>query len=440
MKPATLLYILLLALFNRSYGQTADSSRPDGQAADSSHEHAADSTRGRGRVSEHAVPDTAHYITRADYYRHQRDLIDVGLLVLRKNPDKRLLKKGNQTPRLHISAAPAIQYSLETGLGINLTGNAGFYMVRDSETNLSSVLASVTGTQNQQLICPIQSSIWTKDNKYNFVGDWRYMEFPEKTYGLGGHTTESDAVDLDYNYLRFYQYVLRKVAKDFYIGPGYQLDIHYDIQQLNLTPGEVTAFDTYGYKPTSYSSGVALSALYDTRKNSINPEGGAFYGNVIFRQNLSFLGSDQDWNSLLVDVRKYFSVGHKDNVLAFWSYDWFTLSGNPPYLDLPSTAWDTYDNTGRGYVQSRFRSKSMLDLEGEFRFGILHDGLIGGVVFANAQSFSDLGTGRFEVISPAVGAGLRIKFNKFSKTNIAIDYGFGLNGSRGLFLNLGEVF
>lgn len=438
---ATLLYLFSLALCtgSRAYGQTGKAdpadktgpaTTPTGNAVPADTTHAAS---GGGA-------DTTRYITHADYYRTQRDLIDLYLDLRGKSPEKRLIRKGSENPRLHISAAPAIQYSLETGLGINFTGNAGFYMVRDSETNMSSILASVTGTQNKQLLCPLQSSIWTKDNKYNFVGDWRYLEFPEQTYGLGGHTLPSDGTDLDYNYLRFYQYILRKVAKDFYIGPGYQLDIHYEIQQLNLKPGEVTPFDAYGYKASSYSSGVALNILYDTRKNSINPEGGSFYGNVIVRQNLKFLGSDQDWNSLLFDVRKYFSVGHKNNVLAFWTYDWFTLVGNPPYLDLPSTAWDTYDNTGRGYVQSRFRSKSMLDLEGEFRFGITNNGLIGGVVFANAQSFSDQGTGRFEVVAPGAGAGLRIKFNKFSKTNIAIDYGFGLNGSHGLFLNLGEVF
>jgi len=44
------------------------------------------------------------------------------------------------------------------------------------------------------------------------------------------------------------------------------------------------------------------------------------------------------------------------------------------------------------------------------------------------------------VISPGYGAGLRIKLNKFSRTNVAIDYGFGAGGSRGFFVNLGEVF
>ena len=43
-------------------------------------------------------------------------------------------------------------------------------------------------------------------------------------------------------------------------------------------------------------------------------------------------------------------------------------------------------------------------------------------------------------IYQAVGVGLRIKFNKFSNTNLCIDYGVGANGSHGFFGNLGEVF
>jgi hypothetical protein len=38
------------------------------------------------------------------------------------------------------------------------------------------------------------------------------------------------------------------------------------------------------------------------------------------------------------------------------------------------------------------------------------------------------------------GAALRIKLNKFTRTNLAIDYAFGADGTKGLFFNLGEVF
>ena len=117
----------------------------------------------------------------------------------------------------------------------------------------------------------------------------------------------------------------------------------------------------------------------------------------------------------------------------------FTLGGNPPFLDLPSTGWDTYSNTGRGFIQGRFRGKSLVYGEAEYRFGLSRNELLGGVVFANAESVTELKVvrgvvenGRFGKVVPAVGAGLRL--------NLAVDYGFGLDGSRGLVLNLGEVF
>ena len=73
-------------------------------------------------------------------------------------------------------------------------------------------------------------------------------------------------------------------------------------------------------------------------------------------------------------------------------------------------------------------------------FKILNNGFLGGVMFINLQSFSQDITRRFELWRPAGGGGLRFKLNKFSNTNVAIDYGFGAGGSRGIFVNLGEVF
>ena len=62
------------------------------------------------------------------------------------------------------------------------------------------------------------------------------------------------------------------------------------------------------------------------------------------------------------------------------------------------------------------------------------------VVFANFESFSNINTWQFESVAPAGGLGLRIKLNKYSRTNIAIDYGWGRQGSRGFFVTLGEAF
>ena len=82
----------------------------------------------------------------------------------------------------------------------------------------------------------------------------------------------------------------------------------------------------------------------------------------------------------------------------------------------------------------------MIYLESEYRFRITGNGLIGGVVFVNAESFAASSSKKLESLQPATGLGLRIKLNKKSNTNICVDYGFGTEGMKGFFVNVGEVF
>jgi hypothetical protein len=66
--------------------------------------------------------------------------------------------------------------------------------------------------------------------------------------------------------------------------------------------------------------------------------------------------------------------------------------------------------------------------------------LIGGVVFADMQSVSNWPGNKIDAVWPGEGLGIRIKINKHSATNVAVDYAWGSEGSRGFFVNLGEVF
>jgi hypothetical protein len=369
----------------------------------------------------------------------QRDLIDLSMIVFKKDPDQRLKSFQAYSTKLKLSAGPILEYTLATGFTVGLAASGVFRTKSDQNTSLSSILLGIKYTQKKQFLLPIQTAVWFPDNEYYLIGDWRYLNFPQDTYGFGGYTTQADVYTVTYKYIRFYETGYKRINGHFYGGIGYQLDYHWGIQQLNVKPGTVTDYSKYGFYNTSTSSGITLNLLYDSRKNSVNPEGGSFYTNISFLQNLVLLGSNSSWNSVLLDIRKYISLS-PGKELALWSYNVFTLSGNPPYLDLPGTGGDTYNNTGRGYEQGRFLGKKMIDLEAELRFGISHNGLIGAVIFANAESESELNSNRLETISPAFGFGLRIKFNKFSNTNVCIDFGIGKGGSHGFFGNLGEDF
>jgi outer membrane protein assembly factor BamA len=251
----------------------------------------------------------------------------------------------------------------------------------------------------------------------------------------------SQLVEIIYSYIKLHQTIRASIYRNLYAGASIYYEHIWDISEVNPAAGVRTSFKRYGVSQTETASGIALKLLYDSRINQINPANGA-YANIVYHPNFTFMGSDNNWQSLQVDCRKYFKLfGSEKNILALWSFDWLTLGkAKPPYLLLPSTGWDDFYNTGRGYIQSRFRAKDMIYGEAEYRFGISNNGLLGGVVFGNVQSFSKNLATQLSVLAPGFGAGLRVKLNKFSNTNLCIDYGFGMNGSRGVFLNLGEVF
>ncbi|MBS1486098.1 MAG: BamA/TamA family outer membrane protein [Bacteroidetes bacterium] len=371
-------------------------------------------------------------------YSKQEDLIDLAEKVFKRNLGNR--NKEKVAGKLYFSGAPSIGYSLTSGWSGLVAANGAFYTWDGSDAKISNIYSDAIYTQNKQFVAHLQSNIWTHQNKFNIVTDWRYYAYPQRTFGLGGTTDLNNYASQNFNYLRLYQTVMKSIRPNLYVGLGYGLDYHYHIVETDGNADVISNTLQYGLKSSSVSSGINASVLYDNRLNSINPAQGT-YASASFRQNMVPLGSDANWQSLIVDLRHYIPFPcNSENILAFWSYNWLTLNGNPPYLDLPSTGWDPYGNIGRGYIQGRFRSKNLVYLEAEYRFKILTNGLIGGVVFANAQSVTQWPSNVFQSVAPAAGLGLRLKFNKYSRTNVAIDYGFGQQGSQGIFVNLGEVF
>ncbi|MBS4042555.1 MAG: BamA/TamA family outer membrane protein [Chitinophagaceae bacterium] len=364
------------------------------------------------------------------------DLIDLSKKIFRKQ-QQGAVKKIKPEKKFEFSVLPVIGYTLQSGLVANVSGNVVFKNGTNDSTNTSALVQGISYSEYNQLEFYLQSEIWSKNNKWNFNGDLRFYIYPQDTYGLGGFSKEHEAILVNFSFIRFYGTVFRKIKHNLYFGLGYMLDKRWNIVQ---SPHNfISDYDKYGYRSTSNSSGFNINILADTRDNPINSQKG-FYSNAILRFNKKFLGSDSDWTSFMLDYRKYFKLDHKHTTLAFWNMYWLTLSGNPPYLDLPSTGWDTNNNLGRGYIQSRFRSPNLIYLESELRFNITRNQFLGAVVFANAQSFTEIGSKKFERIIPGFGTGIRLKFNKDSRTNLAIDYGFGIDGSGGIFVNLGEVF
>ena len=364
------------------------------------------------------------------------DAKDIWHSIFKKNTPQSTRHKKFQTVVI-----PGVGYSLQTGWAGAIGISSTFSNSNLPGQKVSNILAVPTYTQKSQTIIPITANIWSKKNRYNFVTDFRYVTYPSSIYGLGGRVDPTIGFNINYHSIKFHQSVQKEITKNFYLGIGYYYDQFWDITVLDSLKINIAARLAHKLGTNETASGFAVKVLYDSRLNQVNPQQG-IYANLVFRKNLTALGSDANWDSLLIDTRAYltFPAGSK-NILAFWNYDLLTIGKTkPPYLMLPSTGWDDNYNTGRGYIQGRFRGKNMYYAETEYRVRLTQNDLLHGVVFGNVQSFSGDLSKSYKSLLPGYGVGIRFKLNKFSNTNLCLDYGFGQNGSRGFFVNLGEVF
>jgi hypothetical protein len=80
--------------------------------------------------------------------------------------------------------------------------------------------------------------------------------------------------------------------------------------------------------------------------------------------------------------------------------------------------------------------------EVEYRETLTRSGLVGFVTFLNTTTIDSQTTGErlFDTFAPGAGFGLRFLLNKKSRTNLCADYGWGKQGSRGLYLAIQEAF
>jgi outer membrane protein assembly factor BamA len=366
----------------------------------------------------------------------QKDIVDLLQQGLKIRLRKDTISEKGKGP--FVAIMPALGYALQSGLTGTISTNTLFY-TDESRNRYSNVLFNSFYSEYHQYWFIANNNLFFEKYKLHIFGDTRYYNYPTQTFGLGTNSSLSDELDIKYSYLRFCQIIYRELRPNIFAGIGYNLDDHWNIKTDNILGKALDDFEKYQKGTRAISSGVSLNFLFDNRKNAVNPAGGS-YASLQYRPNLTLLGSDSNWQSLLIDLRTYvkFPVSTR-NILAFWNYNNFTLNGTPPYLDTPSVGWDAYSNTGRGYVPGRYVGKNFMYFESEYRFALTRNGLLGGVVFGNSETVFQKWSESHTII-PAGGLGIRIKMNKFSNTNLAIDYGFGVGGSRGLFFNLGEIF
>lgn len=385
----------------------------------------------------------------------QYDFADLmrNLLHPHKQPDTLKTRSG-------IIVVPNISANPTIGFQGGIKAVAGTKLGGDPNTLLSTGATSASITTKDIIYFYINHNIFTPGNKWNLQGNLVISKsaVPDEGIGIGeGRAIGSkegqilaDPTHKTYVihsiYFNFREKVYKQVAKNLFLGAGLSFDVRRNITNKDST-GHSTPSGVYNTEhdlPQSRSSanGFLFNVEYTTRDNPNRAYKGIYFDAGI-RVNQTWIGSTRNAVQITTDIRKYISLSSSspETVLALWNWGSYLAGGTLPYLDLPGTARDVSFRSGRGYTAQYFKGTEYNDTEAEFRFPILANKFVSGVVFGNLQTANDeQGTKIFQVFQPGYGAGLRLLFNKVTRTNLCLDYAFGRFNSRGFFLNLNEAF
>lgn len=359
-----------------------------------------------------------------------------------------------------IVVVPNVAANPTIGLQGGIKAVAGKKLGDDPNTLFSVAATSASVTTKGIISFYINHNVFTPGNKWNLQGNLSASKSVLPDYGLGigrdyigkggADSVLADPTHKAYAINSFYfvarEKVYKQVAKNLFVGAGLSMEFRTDIKNkdtvTDATPSSVYN-NEHGFPQDHYTSvGFLFNVEYTTRDNPNRAYHG-FYFDAGVRINQTWIGSTKDAVQVTSDIRKYVSLSatRPELVLAFWNWGSYLLDGAIPYLELPGTAKDGSFRSGRGYTTQYFKSTKFNDTEAELRYPITKNNFLSGVVFGNLQTGNDQqGTKLFQVFQPGYGAGLRVLFNKYTRTNLALDYAFGRFGNKGFFLNLNEAF
>ena len=359
-----------------------------------------------------------------------------------------------------ITIVPNIAANPTIGAQLGIKAVAGRKLGNDPNTLLSVAATSASITSKGIIYFYINHNIFTPGNKWNFQGNLVAAKTVTPDYGLGigrdlpaANTSDEVLEDPAHKVYPIHSYyfnarekVYKEIKKGLFVGAGLEFDVRRDIQNKdtvnNATPSSVYN-NQHGFPQDHYAAdGFLFNVEYTSRDNPNRAYKGIYFDAGV-RINQTWIGSTKNSVQFTTDFRKYISLSeaNPETVLALWNWGSYLASGAVPYLELPGTARDGTFRSGRGYTAQYFKGTEFNDTEAEFRFPILANKFISGVVFGNMQTANDeQGTKLFQVFQPGYGGGLRVLFNKVTRTNLALDYAFGRFGNKGFFLNLNEAF
>ncbi len=343
---------------------------------------------------------------------------------------KTLLDTSAKDKKVLKFALPYASYDPETSLAFGFNLNLVF-KTDSINTRSSNVYFNIGYSFKKQFTFLLSHSVFSKNEKWLFIGRASYLDFSVNIYQIGNRTPAESAELIESNGFLFYQKILKKLRKGLFLGLQYR----YHTLQNIYTSNDLGWFNTA--KPLGYNnfkiSGLGVNLKIDTRNNTQTTTQGIYFDVSSYFYS-KHLGSEFEFNTLDLDFRVFTQpFGQSKAVWAFWVYNSFS-SGEVIWKELPQTG--VYGTT-RGYVKGRYRSDYFQAYETEVRMPLWWR--FWAVSFAGISSVSS--KKEFpKKWNPNVGIGLRFLLKNTEQIFTGIDYAWGIEKNRGIYIRLGQAF
>lgn len=333
---------------------------------------------------------------------------------------------------------PVISYAQETGLEFGVISLNSFYTYRkDTVTRASRITGVATLTTKKQSNFQLKSDIWSPANKYHYISEFRYKNFPFSFYGTGDHTRQADKDRITQKLFRLNAEAEKAFGKIFYTG----LSVSYEDYRFTdkETGGVFSSDPLLKGREGGKVLFLGVSQTFDNRNSNTYTTGGSLL-KLGYQYAPSFFGKNNfDGGMFKAELRSFKSLNEK--LVAGLNARYQAIgNGDAPFYLLPQLG---NDELMRGYYTGRYRDENLLAIQAELRFRF-HPrfGLTG---FAGTGTVYSEGGFRMAGLKPSSGGGLRYFFDIEKGLSIRMDYGIGEKRpgekrQKGFYLSLGESF
>ncbi len=325
-----------------------------------------------------------------------------------------------QHKKVKILPVPAFGYSPETSTYVGAVSLLTIDLYNDSNTRTSNAKFEFNYTWRKQIIIETEWNYFFKKEAWFTKGRVHYSQFPDRYYGIGYRTQETE--EHLYNSDRFIAelYILKGLNKQTFTGPSLKYIDYRNVDPYNsIKHPELTS---------TSSLGAGYTILKDSRDNILTPSKG-IYCNIF----LGYVFNQQQYVESIFDLRKYYS--YKKVTFSGRFYNELNFS-DPPFYDYALLGGDKYV---RGYYYGRFRDNNLSTIQIEARSIFVWR--IGAAIFGGLSNvYNSFESFNLSYSKYNAGAGIRFVIDRKENINLRLDYAVGEDNSSGFYISFGESF